>query len=136
MDGQKPASCSGRKAYKDKGAGVILCAGMLFKIIYCIIMIVIFSHLNIKTGIITFSYVIWKEAVVNGIPVIKESDGYKFFHLDAFYYGQPEKRKEKDELFIKRIYPLPLAGLTVGMIVLWSGKIHLFSYEGYIVNTL
>lgn len=110
--------CSNWKVYKSRDARIILCAGMLFKIIYCTIMIVIFWKMNIKFGIMIFSYVIWIEIVLNGIPILEESDGYKTIHVDAFYNEESEKIKEGEDLFIKWVYPLFLAGITVVVIVL------------------
>lgn len=111
-------SCSCWKAYKNKDARLILCAGMLFKIVYCIVIIIIFFRLNIKLGIIFFCYIIWKEIVFNGFPIIKESDGYKLVHMDAFYNEKNEGQKEQEELYIKQIYPIRLPLVTISTIIL------------------
>lgn len=109
--------CSCWKEYENRGAKAILFAGIFFKITYCIVMmIVIFLKFKIKMGIITFVYVIWMELAINGIPIIMDSDGYKLMHLEAFFNEKSEKRKEKEELFIRRIYPLLLVGTSVAMI--------------------
>ena len=82
---RKHTFCSKWRCYGNKEARLVLGAGMLFKFIYCIGIILIFEKINIKSGMITFIYVIWFEVVLNAFPILEESDGYKLFHIDAFY---------------------------------------------------
>lgn len=124
-------SCCDWTLYKVYEARIFLVAGVFFKIGYCIMMICFFNGLSIKLGIIIFSYVIWNEIFLNILPIIKESDGYKFFNIDNFYNEKPEKKKEKEEFFVKRIYPLFLIGISVIIIPLFRDleKVVLFLYD-------
>lgn len=124
-------SCCNWTLYKVYEARTFLVAGVFFKIAYCIMMICFFYGLNIKLGIIIFGYVIWNESFLNIFPIIKESDGYKFFNIDVFYNEKPEKKKEKEEYFVKRIYPLFLIGISVIIIPLFRDleKVILFLYD-------
>ena len=117
---KKHTFCSKWREYSNKEARLILCAGMLFKFIYCIGIILIFEKMNIKSGMITFIYVIWFEVVLNAFPILEESDGYKLIHIDVFYSEEIKEYSIKDELFVKRIYPWILAGLTIAAIVLFG----------------
>ncbi|GFI15469.1 hypothetical protein IMSAGC009_00628 [Lachnospiraceae bacterium] len=62
---KKNTFCSERKCYGNKEAKLILCAGMLFKFIYCIGIILIFAITNTKSGMITFIYVFWFEVALS-----------------------------------------------------------------------
>lgn len=116
---KKHTFCSRWKAYNEKQAVMILCAGMLFKIIYCIGIILLFLKLNIKYGMITFIYVIWFEIVLNAFPILKESDGYKMIHIDAFYDEGIIEPNKREWLFVKKVYPWLLIGITIVAIILF-----------------
>lgn len=117
---KKNTFCSEWNCYGNKEAKLILCAGMLFKFIYCIGIILIFAIMNIKSGMITFIYVIWFEIVLNAFPILEESDGYKLVHIEAFYNEKIKEPDEKEEFFVKRVYPWLLAGGTIVTIVLFG----------------
>ena len=112
--------CSKWRCYGNKEARLILCAGMLFKFIYCIGIIFIFAEMNIKSGMITFIYVIWFELVLNAFPILNEADGYKIKNIDAFYDEEKKEHNVKKELFVRRIYPWILGGMYFVVIVLFS----------------
>lgn len=117
---KKHAFCSKWRCYSTKEARLILCAGIFFKFIYCLGIILFFAKKNIKLGTIMFAYVIWFEVVLNAFPILEESDGYKLIHINAFYNEEIKERNAKEELFVKRIYPWILAGMTFAIIVLFS----------------
>jgi len=93
---------------------------MLFKFIYCIGIILIFVEMSIKSGTITFIYVMWFELVLNAFPILEEADGYKMIHIDAFYNEKIEDHNVKEEMPVKRVYPWFLIGMTFIAIVLFG----------------
>ena len=117
---KKNTFCSEWSCYGNKEEKLILCAGMLFKFAYCIGIILIFAIMNIKSGMITFIYAIWFEIVLNALPTLEEPDGYKFIHIDAFYNEKIKEPDEKEESFVKRVYPWLLAVVTFVTIVLFG----------------
>lgn len=117
---KKHTFCSEWRCYGSKEAKLILCAGMLFKFVYCIGIIVSFVKMNIKSGMITFIYVIWFEVVLNAFPILEEADGYKLIHIDVFYNEEIKEPNKKEELFVKRKYPWLLIGMTIAAIVLFN----------------
>lgn len=76
--------------------------------------------MNIKSGMITFIYVIWFEVVLNAFPILEEADGYKLVHIDVFYNEEIKEPNKKEELFVKRKYPWLLIGMTIAAIVLFN----------------
>lgn len=117
---KKCTSCSKWREYSSKEARLILCAGMLFKFVYCIGIILIFIKMNMKYGMITFVYVMWFEVVLNAFPILQESDGYKVMHIDVFYNEEIKEHNIKEERFVKWIYPWILLVGTIISIKLFS----------------
>lgn len=106
-------SCSDWKLYGNRVARIILCAGVAFKFIYCIIIILIFHKMHVQFGMSVFMYVMWMEIVLNVFPIIKESDGYKFWHLNDFYSEKKIQHNEKEAICVKSKYPWILAVVTI-----------------------